>query len=186
MFSVLPQPNGSYKNAFRVHRAVVLPDYQGLGIGTKLMNFFGEVYLHNGLKLYLKSTHVRLARHCRKNPNWIETAVSGKAITKLTGNEANFMTHYLNRPAFSFEYVGADYTTKPHKTIIVDDDSMITKEKLAELKEQFYLIVATGKQKEENQCERWCKELGIRTELLYYRRGGQNVKNGKFEGCETM
>lgn len=187
MFSTLAQPNGYYKNAFRVHRAVVLPDYQGLGIGTKMMDFFGELYIRKGCKLFLKSTHVRLAMHCRNNPAWLETSCSGKAITRVTGNEGNkYKNHYIDREAYSFEYVGVDYTTKPHKTIVADDGYIITKSELARLKEQYYLIVATGKPKEENQCERWCKELGVRTEQLYYNKNGTLLKNGKFEGCKCI
>ena len=166
---------------------VVLPDFQGLGIGTKLVDFFGELHIQQGRKLYLKSTHVRLAAHCKSDSRWRETSSSGKALSESRGSDAiKYKNRIMNRPAYSFEYVGLDYDTKPHKTIVVDDDSTITKEELAKLKDQYYLVVATGKPKEENQCERWCKELGIRTEQLYCNKNGKLFKNGKFEGCENM
>ena len=87
----------------------------------------------------------------------------------------------LNRPAFSFEYVGEDYASKPHKTIILDDGDFISEEELIVLREKYYLVVATGKPKEQNQVEEMCKQLGIRTEQLYYTSGGQLVRNGKFK-----
>ncbi len=31
-------------NYFRVSRLVVLPDYQGIGVGKKLLNFIAELY----------------------------------------------------------------------------------------------------------------------------------------------
>ena len=36
MCAVLPVPSGNLKHGFRPTRTVILPDYQGLGIGTKL------------------------------------------------------------------------------------------------------------------------------------------------------
>ena len=53
--SLLNQPSGTTKFAFRTHRLVVLPDYQGLGIGTKFEEFLGDYLLSQGEKLYLSA-----------------------------------------------------------------------------------------------------------------------------------
>ena len=72
MDSVLPIPSGTLKNGYREHRLVVLPDYQGLGIGTRLSNALGDYYISNGNKYFCRSTHVKLAKS-RLLPNspWI-------------------------------------------------------------------------------------------------------------------
>lgn len=53
MDSVLPIPSGTLKNGYREHRLVVLPDYQGLGIGTRLSNALGDYYISNGNKYFV-------------------------------------------------------------------------------------------------------------------------------------
>jgi len=36
-------PNAGHKGRYRIHRVVVLPDYQGVGFGKALLNFVGSV-----------------------------------------------------------------------------------------------------------------------------------------------
>lgn len=57
---------------WRVHRLVVLPDYQGLGIGTTLLNFIGK-YVTDQTKsrLLLVTSLAFLAKSLSKNKNWI-------------------------------------------------------------------------------------------------------------------
>ena len=50
MCAVLPVPSGNLKHGFRPTRTVILPDYQGLGIGTKLSEAIGDIYLEKGYK----------------------------------------------------------------------------------------------------------------------------------------
>ena len=42
--AVIHQPHNKMKNLKRVHRLVILPDYQGIGLGTKLLNIIAECY----------------------------------------------------------------------------------------------------------------------------------------------
>ena len=53
MASVLAIPSGTLKWAYRQHRLVVLPDYQGLGIGTKVNDFFQHIINSNVFKINL-------------------------------------------------------------------------------------------------------------------------------------
>lgn len=82
-FSTLPLPSGNTKFGYRAHRIVILPDYQGLGIGTKLLDFFGNYFISRGDKFFLRSTHVRYAKHCKKSNLWIETSSSGKITNEM-------------------------------------------------------------------------------------------------------
>ena len=42
--AILPLPSGTTKNAFKITRVVVLPDFQGLGIGMKIINLIASMY----------------------------------------------------------------------------------------------------------------------------------------------
>jgi GNAT superfamily N-acetyltransferase len=51
------------RNYFRVSRLVVLPDYQGIGIGKRLMNFIAEIYTAQvNLPFYLVTSNPQLVR----------------------------------------------------------------------------------------------------------------------------
>ena len=180
MNSVLPMPCGTSKYSYRSHRLVVLPDFQGLGIGTKINEFFGKYYVDKGLKYFMRTTHVRLKRNMEGDALWKATASNGKLRKNVNDNNHSTIKYDDKRIAASFEYVGEDYATKPHKVLVVDDDDTVTKEELLELKDKYYLVVATGKASAENDVERLCKELGIRTELLYINKNGVLSKNRKF------
>jgi len=139
-------------------------------MGTKINNFFGEYYINQGAKYFIRTTHVRLRRHLAKNNKWRETSSSNK---QQKNSATSSLTYDTTRIAASFEYVGADYSAKPHKTLIVDDDDTPpTIEELKKLKEEFYLTVVTGRHKVENETEKACKALGIRTQLLYITQKG--------------
>jgi GNAT superfamily N-acetyltransferase len=50
-------------NYYRVSRLVVLPDYQGIGIGKKLLNFIAELYTSQvNLPFYLVTSNPQLVR----------------------------------------------------------------------------------------------------------------------------
>lgn len=184
MNSVLPIPSGTSKYSYRSHRLVVLPDYQGLGIGTKINEFFGKYYVERGMKYFIRTTHVRLKRHLASKDVWRATATNGKLRSGVNDDidKKKIKIHFDDkRIAASFEYMGEDYANKEHKILVVDEgDKIPTLEELRELKEKYYLIVATGNARVENECETRCKELGIRTELLYINSNGTTRKNGKF------
>lgn len=46
--AIIHQPHPSNKRQKRVHRLVVSPDYQGIGLGTKLLNVVAELYSAQG------------------------------------------------------------------------------------------------------------------------------------------
>ena len=110
MFSTLNLPSGTNKYGYRVHRTVVLPDFQGLGIGTKLLDFFGEWYLSKGEKLYLRSTHLRFANHCINSNKWIEGSRSQKSIKDITVSQGNKRNEFIYRifPIEGFNYSVSD------------------------------------------------------------------------------
>jgi hypothetical protein len=48
-----------------------LPDYQGLGIGIKLLNYFGSMYKKLNISLYIKTSNPSLFNGMERNKqNW--------------------------------------------------------------------------------------------------------------------
>jgi GNAT superfamily N-acetyltransferase len=58
------------KGKKRVHRLVVLPDYQGVGIGTAFINAVAEIVNNEGFELNLTTTTPALVGALRKSPRW--------------------------------------------------------------------------------------------------------------------
>jgi hypothetical protein len=102
--SVLPMPSGTLKDAWRIHRTVTLPDYQGMGIGALATDMVGEMHLADGKRLYSRTTHPRLARYRLESGVWRETEQSGR---KRDASWAKAGKHDTERVAYSFEYIGA-------------------------------------------------------------------------------
>lgn len=195
MASALTMPCGTVKYAYRQHRLVVLPDYQGLGFGTKINDFLAKYFVSNGYKYFIRTTHLRLNNHLSKLPEWKATSTNGKlrsqsGIDENIGKQETGMAHTGiigdRRIAASFEYLGSDYATKPEKIIKVDNVSDIErfKQYIKELKEKYYVRVVTGAPSEDNDIEIAMKELGVRTEQLYIKKGGALSENGKYKKYE--
>jgi len=55
---------------WRITRLVTLPDYQGLGIGTRLMEAVGALYASDGQRLNITASHPAVVEHCRRSPHW--------------------------------------------------------------------------------------------------------------------
>lgn len=69
--AILPLPSGTISDAFRVSRLVILPDYQGLSIGIKILNIFGAMYKSIGKSLYIKTSNPSLFNGMKNNQsNW--------------------------------------------------------------------------------------------------------------------
>ncbi|QDP50853.1 MAG: putative replication origin-binding protein [Prokaryotic dsDNA virus sp.] len=68
--AILPMPSGTIQNAFRVSRLVVLPDFQGLGIGIKLLNTFGSMYKKDNKTLYIKTSNPSLFKGMIRNKKY--------------------------------------------------------------------------------------------------------------------
>jgi GNAT superfamily N-acetyltransferase len=94
------------KNRFRISRVVTLPDYQGVGIGTALMEAVAELHRRQGHRVNCTASHPAVIAHWRKSPRW-------KAINvKKTGSPSarHLLSAYrssLGRAVVSAEYVGS-------------------------------------------------------------------------------
>lgn len=183
MASVLPNPIGTLKYAYRMHRLVVLPDYQALGIGTKINEFIAKLYVDQGDKFYIRTTHLRMIRSLRHNPLWIESVTSGR---QLNDDNMAYIEKTANirigdkRCAASFEYLGEDYKNKPKIYVKYNGDDITNFiSYIMELRKTHYVIVVTGKPKETNFIENAMRGLGVRTELSYINLKGELRETSK-------
>jgi GNAT superfamily N-acetyltransferase len=67
----LPMPSGTLKNAWRASRTVVLPDFQGLGIGPRISDMVADIHRNEGKRYYSKTTSDRLGGW-RNSPHWCD------------------------------------------------------------------------------------------------------------------
>lgn len=91
----------------RFTRIVTLPDYQGIGVGGKMLAAVAELHLEEGLRIGVTTSHPGLVSHCRASPRWRAT---GFKKTGHTG-KSKALPKYRNsagRAVASFEYLGGD------------------------------------------------------------------------------
>ena len=67
------------KHAWREHRMVVLPDFQGLGIGNKMSEMFGQAFIEKGCQYFVKTSNPRMGIHRDKSPLWRPSSTNHKA-----------------------------------------------------------------------------------------------------------
>ena len=110
--AVLAFPNGNFKNAFRGHRTVVLPDYQGLGIGVRLSDAVARHYVSNGCRFFSKTAHPRMGEYRQKSVNWKATSKNKMSrkdykVAQITDSrkEGKHMLLHANRTCYSHEYI---------------------------------------------------------------------------------
>lgn len=119
MISILPQPNGYCINGVRVHRLVVLPDYQGLGIGMALLNYVVDKYAKEDKIIYIRTTHYKLCKALENSKNWRKTHRSGEVSPKQN-NHMNWSTS--NRTPMSFESI--KYKIEKKKSLVASGRQM--------------------------------------------------------------
>jgi GNAT superfamily N-acetyltransferase len=87
----------------RIHRVVVKPDYQGIGIGGKLIGEVGKRYKKDGFRLTLVTSSPAFVHGLKQNKQWVMTRKPSRLqnIAK-TGNLAG--TTSDARLTASFEY----------------------------------------------------------------------------------
>ncbi len=58
------------RGTWRITRLVTLPDFQGIGIGTRLMEAVAEIHLSAGDRLLLTASHPAMLAHCTRSQRW--------------------------------------------------------------------------------------------------------------------
>lgn len=99
----------------RVHRLVVLPDYQGIGIGTAFQNAVAQDIFERGFNVNCTTTTPSLFNAMQRDKDWALVRF-GRVNSTL---EKNFSKYYgrsvktdksksSNRVTYSFNYLGKE------------------------------------------------------------------------------
>lgn len=67
---VLHQPHGKRRNIKRCSRLVILPDYQGIGLGTKFLNFIAQKYVDEGFQFSIVTSAKNMIFALNKSEKW--------------------------------------------------------------------------------------------------------------------
>jgi hypothetical protein len=94
---------GSVNNAWRLSRVVILPDYQGLGLGTVLSDLMAAALTACGKKVYITTSHPGFVRSLNKSKVWALARATGlNPIATKIGKRTNAW----DRLTAGFRYVG--------------------------------------------------------------------------------
>ena len=112
----LALPSGTLRNAWRGHRTVILPDYQGMGFGVRMSESVAEIFLAEGKRYFTKTAHPRLGEYRNSSSKWRGTAhnmkerkdyleYDGESRLNKKFSRSHHMKH-ANRYTYTHEYVG--------------------------------------------------------------------------------
>ena len=108
--SAIAMPNRYIKNAWRGHRTVVLPDFQGMGFGVRISDAIAELFLAQGRRYFSKTSHPRMGEYRERSPYWKPTS-KNKVVRKdylipRESKEKNYRESHAFRLCYSHEYIG--------------------------------------------------------------------------------
>ena len=69
-YSVLHQPHPDADNLRRAHRFVILPDFQGLGLGLAMQNIVARHYIETGFRFSIVTSNPAIVAGLRRDPAW--------------------------------------------------------------------------------------------------------------------
>jgi len=100
-------PNPYFKGGWRSHRTIILPDYQGMGMGVRFSNTVGDIHLEQGHRYFSRTAHPRMGGYRDRSELWKATSKNRKKRTDEKHQHV-FNNHYVDnkRICFSHEYIG--------------------------------------------------------------------------------
>jgi GNAT superfamily N-acetyltransferase len=113
--ATLALPNGSIDNGWREHRIVILPEFQGLGLGTRLSDAVARMHVDQGLRYFAKTAHSVMGKYRDASPDWRPTSKNHSARMDYlsdgpdgpsrpgTGKVSNIIKH-AQRACYCHEY----------------------------------------------------------------------------------
>jgi ABC-type lipoprotein export system ATPase subunit/GNAT superfamily N-acetyltransferase len=111
--------NRDIHSYWRGHRTVILPEFQGLGIGTAFSDAIAQIYVDRGLRYFSKTAHPSFGEHRERSPLWRATSTNRKSrkasyllkdgtIRAMPGygGNAQIALRDADRICYSHEYIG--------------------------------------------------------------------------------
>jgi len=105
-----PLYEGDERNKWRECRTVILPDFQGLGIGVRFSNAVADLFIEEGYRYFSKTAHLRMGEYRQNSDLWRATATNLKDRAKSQKRSKKELWHHLSldteRICYSHEYIG--------------------------------------------------------------------------------
>lgn len=104
--SVLHLPHPKIKNIKKVHRLVILPDYQGAGFGIKFLEEIGNIYKKEKYRYSIVTSAPSLIYALKKSNKWMCKnfgRLKGGGTGLLHGKNSSSTSNSKNRITASFE-----------------------------------------------------------------------------------
>jgi ABC-type lipoprotein export system ATPase subunit/GNAT superfamily N-acetyltransferase len=109
--------NRDIHSYWRGHRTVILPEFQGMGIGTAFSDAIAEIYVSRGLRYFSKTAHPSFGEHREKSDLWRPTSTNKKSrlgsyllkdgtARKMPGYGGTTTARDAGRICYSHEYIG--------------------------------------------------------------------------------
>ncbi|MCA9247353.1 MAG: GNAT family N-acetyltransferase [Planctomycetales bacterium] len=97
------------KGRWRISRLVVLPDYQGIGIGTKLADSLAADYTAKRRGVNLTTSHPAMIAALRHSPRWKAVRVQANGYGVQSGHRSGRIPYYApsisqGRPVVTFQF----------------------------------------------------------------------------------
>ena len=91
------QPHAVNRKIKRVTRLVILPDYQGIGLGTKLLEAIADEYTSKGYDFSIKTSAKNLIHALSRNGKWVLISYcassGGKRTAKIDRNRKSLRSN---------------------------------------------------------------------------------------------
>jgi len=115
--AVLHSTNRDIHSYWRGHRTVVLPEFQGMGIGTAFSDAIAQMYVDRGLRYFSKTAHPSFGEHREKSDLWRPTSTNRQSrkgsylnkdgtVRKMPGYGGTTTARDASRVCYSHEYIG--------------------------------------------------------------------------------
>ena len=108
--SIMAFPSGSFKNGWREHRTVVIPQYQGLGLGVRMSDwtahYVSAILLDGQGRYFSKTVHPRMGEYREHSPLWKPTSKNRVARTAKEAENVHKGYSLKPRLSYSHEYIG--------------------------------------------------------------------------------
>lgn len=100
-----PQPSGAVNNAYGLSRTVVLPDFQGMGIGSKVSEAVAAMLVNEGKRVFTKTVNPALGEYRNASKMWRPTSKNGRFRSDKDVQDTRAKSR-LNRVSYCHEYTG--------------------------------------------------------------------------------
>lgn len=109
-------PHPHVSDIMNVQRLVVLPDYQGLGIGPKFMEWMGEFLALHGYRAHSITAQPVLKNSYRASPRW-QRSKSVNVFAGKTATITKFDVRRMNTESFEYRPLAREREARDWLTI---------------------------------------------------------------------